>query len=42
MFFVKKIELLIMCVFFGKSILKIPFFDILDKKEGFLDQKKKV
>ena len=41
MFFVKKSNFW-SCVFFGKSIQKISFFDILCKKESFLDQKIKV
>ena len=40
--FCQKIELLIMCVFLANQFKKISFFDILYKKEGFLDQKKKV
>ena len=39
--FCPKIEIFLICVFLEKSSQKILFFDILDKKEWFLDQKNK-
>ena len=37
MFFVKKSNFWSYVVFFGKLIQKISFFDILYKKESFID-----
>ena len=42
MVFVKKKDFFIICVFFGKSIQKRVFCDILNKKECFLDKEKEV
>ena len=36
--FLSKIDVFLMCVFFGKSSLKGYFFDILNRKECFLDR----
>ena len=36
--FYQKIDVFLMCVFFGKSSLKGYFFDILNRKECFLDR----
>ena len=40
--FLAKFHLLLICFFLSKQSKKETFFDILDRKESFLDHKKKV
>ena len=40
--FLSKIELFLICFFLSKKSKKETFFDILDRKEWFLDHKRKV